>query len=246
MDRLVYVAMSGAKQLMEAQTLVSHNLANANTHGFRADLARFQASPVEGAGYPSRVNAVATGAGFDHSAGTLIATGRVLDLAVDGPGWIAVQAADGSEAYSRAGALNINGLGLLETRRGELVLGDNGPIAVPPYVELLVGGDGTVSVVPQGQGPETLAQVARIKLVNPDPAVIEKRTDGLVQMAEGGVADPDAGVKVVSGFLESSNVNLAEAMVSMIELARLFEVEVRMMRLADENATRAAELVQIN
>lgn len=246
MDRLVYVAMSGAKQLMAAQTLVAHNLANANTHGFRADLARFQASPVAGAGYPSRVNVVATGAGFDHSPGTLISTGRVLDLAVDGPGWIAVQAADGSEAYSRAGALNINGLGLLETRRGELVLGDNGPVAVPPHVQLVVGGDGTLSVVPQGQGPETLAQIGRIKLVNPDPGVLEKRHDGLVRVADGGVADPDASVKLVSGFLESSNVNLAEAMVSMIELARQFEVEVRMMRLADENATRAANLLQIN
>ena len=246
MDRLVYVAMSGAKQLMEAQTLVAHNLANANTHGFRADLARFQASPVEGAGYPSRINAVATGAGFDHSPATLIATGRVFDLAVDGTGWIAVQAADGTEAYSRAGAMNINGLGLLETRRGELVLGDNGPIAIPPHTELVVGGDGTVSIVPQGQGPQTLAQVGRIKLVNPDPALLEKRPDGLVRLADGGIADPDASVKLVSGFLESSNVNLAEAMVSMIELARQFEVEVRMMRLADENATRAANLVRIN
>ena len=113
-------------------------------------------------------------------------------------------------------------------------------------VEILVGGDGTVSVVPQGQGPETLAQVARIRLVNPDPGVLEKRVDGLVRVAEGGVAEPDASVKLVSGFLESSNVNLAEAMVSMIELARQFELEVRMMRLADENATRAAELLQIN
>lgn len=230
---------------MQAQTLVSHNLANANTHGFRADLARFQASPVEGAGYPSRVNTVATPAGFDHSSGALISTGRTLDLAVDGAGWIAVQGNDGAEAYTRAGALNINGLGLLETRRGELVLGDNGPIAVPPHTQLVVGGDGTLSVVPQGQGPETLAQVGRIKLVNPEVSSLEKRPDGLVQMAGGAVADPDAAVKLVSGFLESSNVNLAEAMVSMIELSRQFEVEVRMMRIADENATRAAELVQI-
>jgi flagellar basal-body rod protein FlgF len=237
--------MSGAKQLMQAQTLVAHNLANANTHGFRADLARFQESPVEGAGYPSRINTVATGAGFDHAPGALINTGRILDLAVDGRGWIAVQAGDGSEAYTRAGALNINGLGLLQTRRGELVLGDNGPIAVPPHTQISVGGDGTLSIVPQGQGPETLAQVGRIKLVNPDERLVEKRPDGLVQVAGGALAEPDAAVKLVSGFLEASNVNLAEAMVSMIELARQFEVEVRMMRLADENATRAADLVRI-
>lgn len=246
MDRLVYVAMSGAKQLMEAQALVAHNLANADTHGFRADLARFQASPVAGAGYPSRVNAVASGAGFDHSPGTLIPTDNVLDLAVDGPGWIAVQAVDGTEAYSRAGATRINALGLLETRGGELVLGDNGPIAIPPHADLVIGGDGTVSIVPQGQGPETLAQVGRIKLVNPDPGLLEKRPDGLVRLAEGETAAADARVKLISGFVESSNVNLAEAMVSMIELARQFEVEVRMMRLADENATRAADMVRVN
>ncbi len=245
MDRLLYVAMTGAKQLLQAQTLVSHNLANANTHGFRADLARFQASPVEGAGYPSRVNVVATGLGFDHSQGALINTDRTLDVAVDGAGWIAVQADDGSEAYTRAGALNINGLGLLETRRGELVLGDNGPIAVPPYTQLVVGGDGTISIVPQGQGPETLAQVARIKLVNPEPATLQKRPDGLIQLSGAAVAEADAGVKLVSGFLESSNVNPAEAMVAMIELARQFEVEVKMMRIADENAARAADLARI-
>ncbi len=245
MDRLVYVAMSGAKQLMQAQSLVSHNLANANTHGFRADLANFAASPVEGPGYQSRVNTVATGGQFNGSQGALINTGRVLDVAIDGDGWMAVQAADGIEAYSRAGAFTINGLGLLENRRGELVLGDNGPIAIPPHTNLVVGGDGTISVVPQGQGPETLAQVGRIKLVNPDPALLQKRTDGLIEMADGEIAAADASVKLVSGFLESSNVNIAEAMVSMIELARQFEVEVKMMRVADENASRATELAQI-
>ncbi len=245
MDRLIYVAMTGAKQLMQAQSLMSHNLANANTHGFRADLARFEASPVEGAGHPSRINVVATGAGFDHSQGALISTGRTLDVAIDGEGWIAVQGNDGFEAYTRAGALNINGLGLLETRRGELVLGDNGPIAVPPYTHLVVGGDGTISVVPQGQGPETLAEVARIKLVKPEARTLEKRPDGLVRSSGDDVAVADAAVKLVSGFLESSNVSIAEAMVSMIELARQFEVEVKMMRLADENATRAADLIRI-
>lgn len=246
MDRLVYVAMSGAKQLMQAQTLVSHNLANANTHGFRADLARFQASPVEGAGYQSRVNAVATGAGFDNSAGALINTGRTLDVAIDGDGWLAVQSNDGTEAYTRAGAFSINGLGLLETRRGELVLGDNGPISIPPHTQLVVGGDGTLSVVPQGQGPETLAQIGRIKLVNPEQSLVQKRADGLVEMAGDAIADADASVKLISGFLESSNVNIAEAMVSMIELARQFEVEVKMMRVADENAARAADLVRLS
>lgn len=246
MDRLIYVAMTGAKQLTQAQALVANNLANLNTQGFRADLARFEASPVAGAGYPSRVNTVASGLGFDHTPGTLLQTGRSLDVAIDGPGWIAVQAADGAEVYTRGGSFNVNALGLLETARGELVLGDNGPVSVPPHVQLAVGRDGTVSVVPQGQGPETMAQVGRIKLVNPDPATLEKRPDGVVRVADGGVAEADAAVKLTSGYVESSNVNAARAMVSMIELARQFEVEVRMMRVADDNATRAAELAAMS
>ncbi len=243
---MIYVAMSGAKQLMQAQTLVANNLANLSTDGFRADLARFQPRPVAGPGFPSRVNAVGEGLGFDHSSGALIETGRNLDVAVDGPGWIAVQAPDGSEALTRAGSLNVNALGLLQTPSGQLVLGDNGPVAVPTNTELLVGRDGTISIIPQGQGPETLAQVGRIKLVNPDAAQLRKRPDGLVELADGQVADPDANVKLVSGYVEASNVNAAEAMIQMIELARQFDVEIRMMRVADENASRATELAAIN
>ena len=149
MDRLVYVAMTGAKQAMLAQGLVSNNLANANTRGFRADMARFSESPVPGPGMPTRVDTVATE--------------RPLDVAIDGDGWIAVQAADGTEAYTRSGALNVDGLGLLRTRNGDLVLGDNGPIAIPPFTEIMVGGDGTVSVVPQGQGPQTMAQAGLVR-----------------------------------------------------------------------------------
>jgi flagellar basal-body rod protein FlgF len=238
--------MTGAKQLAQAQGLVAHNLANLSTQGFRADLARFEASPVQGPGYPSRVNTVASGLGFDHTPGTLMQTGRQLDLAIDGEGWIAVQAADGTEAYTRDGSLNISALGLLETHRGELVLGDNGPVSVPPHVQLNVGRDGTISIVPQGQGPETLAQVGRIKLVNPAPDTLEKRADGLVRIAGGGVAEADAAVKVTNGYVESSNVNAAQTMVSMIELARQFEVEVRMMKVADDNATRATQLAAMS
>jgi flagellar basal-body rod protein FlgF len=244
MDRLLYVAMTGAKQLMQAQALVAHNLANVSTTGFRADLARFEPRPIEGPGYPSRVNTVASGLGFDRAQGPLVSTGSGLDVAVDGPGWIAVQAKDGSEAYTRSGSLNVNALGLLTTERGELVLGDNGPVAVPPNTSVSIARDGSVSVVPQGQGPETLAQIGRIKLVNPDPQRLGKRPDGLVK-ATGPAVEADANVKLVSGALESSNVGVAETMVSMIEYARQFEVAVRMMHVADENAARAANLASM-
>jgi flagellar basal-body rod protein FlgF len=246
MDRLLYVAMTGAKQLMQEQALVSHNLANVSTTGFRADLARFEAAPIEGPGYPSRVNTVASGLGFDHSQGTLVETGAVLDVAIDGAGWLAVQAPDGSEALTRGGSLRVNAVGLLETERGELVLGDNGPLAVPPYTQIALASDGTLSIVPQGQGPQTLAQVGRLRLVNPPPADLEKRLDGLVRVKNGGAAEPDAGVKVASGFIETSNVGVADALVDMIEIARQFEIAVKMMHTADENASRATALARIS
>ena len=246
MDRLLYVAMTGAKQLMQAQALVANNLANVATSGFRADMARFEARPIEGPGYPSRVNTVASGLGFDRSQGTLLQTGEVLDVAIDGPGWLAVQSRDGSEAYSRGGSLKVNALGLLETERGELVLGDNGPLAVPPHTAIAMAGDGTVSIVPQGQGPETLAQVGRLKLVNPEPQRLEKRTDGLVRVNDDAEVETDADVKVASGFIETSNVNVAATLVDMIEYARQYDLAVRMMQTADQNATRAASLASIS
>ena len=246
MDRLLYVAMTGAKQLMQAQSLVAHNLANISTTGFRADLARFEAAPVEGPGYPSRINTVAAGVGFDHSQGPLIQTGSPLDVAVEGPGWIAVQAKDGTEAYTRSASLNVNALGLLQTDRGELVLGDNGPVAVPPNTSVSLAKDGTISVVPEGQGPETLAQVSRIKLVNPDPSTLEKRPDGLVRSTTGKPAEADAKVQLASGAIENSNVSAAGTMVDMIEYARQFEIAVRMMHVADDNATRASSLASLN
>ena len=246
MDRLVYVAMTGAKQLSQAQALVANNLANVSTTGFRADLARFEARPVQGPGYASRVNSVATGLGFDRTQGTLVQTGEVLDVAIDGPGWLAVQARDGTEALSRGGGLKINAVGLLETERGELVLGDNGPLAVPPYSSIALAADGTLSIVPQGQGPETLAQVGRLKLVNPPPSQLEKRPDGLVRVRGNVETEPDANVKLASGFIETSNVNIAATLVDMIEYAREFDLAVRMMRTADDNASQAASLARMN
>lgn len=245
MDRLLYVAMTGGKQLMQAQTVVANNLANLSTQGFRGDLARFEQAPVEGFGYPSRVNVTTEGLGFDHRPGTMIRTGNVLDVAVQGEGWIAVQAPDGSEAYTRDGSLSLTSLGLLQTARGDLVLGDNGPVSVPPHSQILIGEDGTISVVPQGQGPETIAQVGRIRLVNPDRNTLVKRADGLVATVDGAPAPADGGVHLLSGFVEASNINAAQSLVQMIELSRQFEIGVRMMQIADENESRATSLAQM-
>lgn len=246
MDKMVYVAMTGAKQTMLAQAANSHNLANASTPGFRADLHSFGSLPVHGQGQPTRVNAVAQSQGFDRRAGPVTSTGRTLDVALQGDGWIAVQAPDGNEAYTRAGDLRVSSLGVLSTGAGHPVIGNEGPIALPPYSELTMGVDGTISIVPLGQSADTLAVVDRIKLVNPEPGQMIKGRDGLVHMQDDESADPDASVQLMSATLESSNVNAADVMVSMIQLARQFEMHVKLMRGAEENAEAAARLLRLS
>ena len=245
MDRMVYVAMTGAKQTMHAQAINSHNLANASTPGFRADLHAFGSLPVEGPGQPTRVNAVAEPQGFSRGAGPVTSTGRALDVAVQGEGWITVQAPDGNEAFTRAGDLRVSALGLLTTGAGHPVMGNEGPIALPPYSELTMGADGTISIVPLGQSADTLAVVDRIKLVNPEPGQMFKGSDGLVRMQESFSADPDASVQLMSATLESSNVNAADVMVNMIQLARQFEMHVKLMQGAEQNAEAASRLLRL-
>jgi flagellar basal-body rod protein FlgF len=245
MDRMLYVAMTGARETLRAQTANNHNLANASTTGFRADLSAFQARHVAGDGYQSRVYATAATTGFDDKLGTLMSTGRDLDVAVQGPGYIAVQGLDGREAYTRAGDLRVDTNGQLLTGTGLPVLGDGGPIAVPPYASLTIGGDGTVSIVPLGQGPETRAEIGRIKLVNPATDDLAKGSDGLLRMKDGSDAVADAATRIASGMLESSNVNVADAMVNMIELQRRFDMQVRAMKSAEDNGAASARLLSL-
>jgi flagellar basal-body rod protein FlgF len=246
MDRMLYVAMTGAKETMRAQTVNNHNLANVSTTGFRADLAAFQSRAVDGSGYASRVYATNGTVGFDKNSGALLSTGRDLDIAVNGDGWIAVQGPDGKEAYTRAGDLKIDPTGALMTATGQPVLSDGGaPINIPPYTSIFFARDGSISVVAQGQTPDTTATVGRLKLVNPPDGQIERGDDGLFRMKDGSVAAADATVKIDSGVLESSNVNTAAAMVNMIELARQFEMQVKAIRSAEENAASASQLMRL-
>lgn len=244
MDRILYLAMSGAKQVEVAQTANANNLANVNTAGFRADLSAFRAMPVYGPGYPARVYAGAERPGVDFSPGPVVTTGRELDVAVSGDGWIAVQAPDGSEGYTRRGDLRVSASGMLETGDGRPVLGNGGPIVIPPAEKIEIGADGTVSIRPVGQAASTLAVVDRIKLVRPGDG-LEKGQDGLVRLAGGKTAEPDAGVRLVSGSLESSNVNSIEALVNMITLARSFEMQVKLMRDAADNDAASAEIMRL-
>jgi flagellar basal-body rod protein FlgF len=242
---MLYVAMTGAQQTLKAQTVNNHNLANVSTTGFRADLAAFRSQAVDGSGYASRVYATNGTIGWDDKSGALLSTGRDLDIAINGPGWIAIEGPDGKEAYTRAGNLQVDANNQLKTATGRPVLGDGGPITVPPYTSIFFAGDGSISIVAQGQTPDTTSTVARIKLVNPANDQLERGDDGLFRMKDGSVADPDAAVRIGSGVLESSNVNTAEAMVNMIELARQFEMQVKAIRTAEENAGAAAQLMRI-
>jgi flagellar basal-body rod protein FlgF len=244
MDRSVYIAMTGATQTMRAQDAVSHNLANASTVGFKSELSAFQSVPVLGPGATTRINAVAQGVGQDDTQGSVQHTGRTLDIAVNGPGWIAVQSPDGSEAYTRAGDLQLGSDGSLTDARGNPVMGTGGPITVPDSAQIAIGKDGTISTVPMGQGPNTIASVGQIKLVNPDPTQMSEGTDGLMHMTDGSNADADSTVTVTSGALEASNVNPSSELVKMISLSRQYEMQVRSIKTAEDDADDSTKLLQ--
>jgi flagellar basal-body rod protein FlgF len=242
---MLYVAMTGAQQTLQAQAINNHNLANASTTGFRQDLAAFRSQPVFGDGLPSRVFAMAERAAVDTSPGELYTTGRDLDVAIDGQGWLAVQGPDGGEAYTRAGDLHIASGGILTTGGGLPVIGNGGPIAIPPAEKVEIGSDGTISVRPLGEGPTPLLEVDRIRLVKPDEGDLEKRELGLMRLRDGATALPDGTVRLVSAALEGSNVNVAEALVNMIDLARQFEMQIKMMGTAEENAASVNQLLRL-
>lgn len=245
MDRSLYIAMSGAKQTLLAQTANANNLANTQTTGFKQDFEQFRAMPVFGPGYPTRVYAMTERPGTDLSRGSMQTTGRELDVAVKGDGWLAVQGKDGVEAFTRAGDLRVTPQGLLETGAGLQIQGNDGPIAIPPYNKIDIGRDGTISIVPQGQNAATLVVVDRIKLVKPDLANLEKRDDGLMHLKQGQPPEADADVVLIQGALEGSNVNAIAAMVDMIELARNFELQSKVMKNTDDNAAVTAKLMQM-
>ncbi len=245
MDRMLYIGMSGAKQRMLALRSINNNLANATTTGFREDLNQFRSMPLYGPGHATRVYAMSERPGFNFAPGPLQHTGRDLDLAIDGEGWFAVQAEDGSEAYTRNGSLSIGPGGVLMSGAGRPLLGDNGPIALPPAESVTIGRDGIISIRPMGQSAQTLVEVGRLKLVNPPRAELMKGEDGLVRLRDGGFVTPDVNVRLRQGVLEGSNVNPVQAMVEMINVQRQYEMQVKMMKTAKENAEAAGSLLRL-
>ena len=250
MDRMLYTAMSGAKHTMEQQSVVSNNLSNVSTAGFRAQLQAARSVPIEGAGtLPTRVAAVTTKPGTDFSQGPIERTGRMLDVAMQGNAWMAVLAEDGTETYTRRGDLQLDSDGVLLSV-GRPVMGDAGPIAVPQGAQISFGADGTISAIPQGEGPEAMVDVGRIKLVTPDEQALERGEDGLFRAPPGddgapGVLQADEEARLVSGALEGSNVSAVDAMVSMIDVARRYDMQMKMLSTADENAQRANSILSI-
>ncbi len=243
MDRMLYVAMSGAKQAMEQHASVTNNIANVSTTGFRAQVNSFQAVPVLGEESPTRAFVITTTPRADFRPGPLNETGRALDVAVRGDGWLVVQTGTG-EAYTRAGSLQVDAEGQVTTTSGLPVLGDAGPLVIPPGSAVSIAANGLVTARGPGNPATGLAEVGRLKLVNPAPSELVRGDDGLFRMADGlPPADADAAVTVASGFLEGSNVNAVEAMVALIATSRLLEMQMKSLQSADENAQAANRLL---
>lgn len=239
MDRIVYLAMSGAQATLQRQDVLAHNLANASTNGFRAELQAFRAVPVRGDGASTRVYAIESTVGYDGSPGSVQATGRSLDVAMRGNAWLAVQSLDGTEAYTRAGSLQVNADGQLVTPSGLPVLGDGGPITLPANARVDIAADGTLTTTVGNAKPQ---QAGRLKLVTPE-APLARGTDGLFRAADGSDLPADATARVDSGALEGSNVNPVESMVAMIAAARQFEQQMKVLTSAEQKEQSATKLL---
>lgn len=245
MDRLIYTAMTGASHTLQQQASVSQNLANINTPGFRASIDAFRSVPLVGEGLPTRTFVVDSTAGADFTPGVMQATGRSLDVAIDGKGWIAVQDSNGNEAYTRNGSFQVLPNGILQTNSGLNVMGDAGPITIPPDTEVSIAKDGTISTVPTTNQKNGVVVVGRLKLTNPPEDQLVRGEDALFRTKDGNPADADAKVTVVSGNLESSNVNMVESMVNMISLARQFDQQMKLLQTADDNAKQASSVLNV-
>lgn len=247
MDKLVYTALTGLKSQMMAQAAIANNIANASTIGYRADRVAFQQAMLTGPGFDSRRPAAEEVPDIDRQPGALVETGRNLDIAVTTDSWIAVQAKDGTEAYTRRGDLNVSPSGVLETGDGFPVMGSGGPITVPPYDKIAIADDGSVTIIPKGSPPGTPTQTLdKIKLVSDKGTKTAKGLDNLLHDAGGGVLPPDLTGKVRSGALEQSNVNLTQALVDMIENQRAYEVQANMVKEAKKMDEDSAALMRMD
>ncbi len=242
MDRMIYTAMTGAKHILEQQTTTAHNLANSTSTGFKAQIDSFRAVPIVSSGLNTRTFVVDATVGTDFTPGPIQATNRDLDVAIQGKGWLSVQRADGSEGYTRNGSLKVNENGVLQTESGLSVLGDSGPITIPPDVRIAIGKDGTISSFQNLTSPGPANTVGRLKLVNPDEANLVRASDGLFVTQDGSQVTADPNVAITSGALEGSNVNVIDTMVNMISLQRQFDTQMKLLQNAENNAEKANQI----
>lgn len=244
MDKMLYTATNGARQAMQAQTTISHNLANVSTAGFKSHFNTFTSWHVEGPGLNTRVMNQQSADDVDLTPGSIVKTERELDVAINGEGFIAVQTATGEEAYTRAGDLRLDSVGRLTTGQGHVVIGNAGPIALPPAEKIDIGFDGTISIRPVGQEANAMVIAERIKLVKPDVTQLEKTDDGLFQLRSGLVEPAAADVHLESGMLEQSNVNAVGQMIELISNARQFETNIKLMQEAKTTDEVSARLLR--
>ncbi|MDR3482743.1 MAG: flagellar basal-body rod protein FlgF [Burkholderiaceae bacterium] len=245
MDRLIYTAMTGAKHTLEQQATTSQNLANASTTGFRAQIDSFRAVPIVGDGLPTRSFVVDATVGSNFTPGPMQQTGNSLDVAIQGNGWLTLQTDDGSEAYTRNGALQVSVNGVLQTQSGVAVAGEAGPITIPPNMSLTIGADGTISAIDKTTTPTSVTTLGKLKLVNPATQNLVRGDDGLFRTKNGAPVEADANVVVASGTLEGSNVNLVDSMVNMISLSRQFDLHMTMLKTAETMDNSAAQVMTL-
>lgn len=247
MDRIIYTAAGGAARVLEQQAVISNNMANVSTTGFREQMAIYRSVPVVGQpGMPTRVSTVTATPGSNFQQGVMAETGHALDVAITGDGWFSVQTPQG-EAYTRAGELAVNQDNILVTQQGLPVLSNDGaPVEIPDRGSVTFSGDGQMSALGAGDNPSDIQMLGQLKLVNPPAGDMVRGDDGLFRVAGGGVAQADPQVRMISGFIEKSNVNPAEAMVGMIANARRFEMQMKVIQDASANAERANSILSSN
>lgn len=245
MDRIIYTTMTGANAAAQRQAVLSHNLANVTTTGFRAELSTFRSVPLEGQGSSTRVFGLDATSGHLETAGPAITTGKNTDLMARGNAWFAVQGLDGLESYTRNGALEVTADGQLVTSTGLPVLADGGgPVDVPQNAKVSFGSDGTIVATLPGQDP---INIGRLKMVTPNADTPLKRgDDGLFRGANGGPLPADANATLLAGAIEGSNVNAVDAMVGMIAASRQFEQQMKLLTTAETNDKTASQLLSLN
>jgi len=245
-DRLIYSSLAAMRGAMARQATIANNLANVNTAGFRGEFTSAEAEWLKGSGLNGRATVSQDVTGADMTNGAVTATGRDLDVALNGDALLTVQAADGSEAYTRRGDLQLTDSGLLTTGDGMPVQGQSGPITLPPADSISIGKDGQIWIVPQGGDPKAPQAVDTIKLVSPQGSTVKKGIDGLFHVDGGGTLPSDPDATLTAKSLEGSNVNASATLVDMIDASRSWEAQVKMLTTAQDLDKSTASLMQIS